>query len=669
MRMGSARLLLGLFLALLAAISLADNGTIQLTSLPTITVADGRSTVTLSAYVRRSSGQPVPDGTQVMFQTTLGTIKDSTIVATSNGVARAILQTGTVAGTATITVNAIGAGANTTLELEFVSDRSLLSSANEYVEIVAPGYMEFSLDQKIIGAAGPGHGAKLRYREIEIDADDLQLNIPAYEVRAKKAHLKMGKVNQDFEELSLKLSGRKGVGTTTIIPLVPVAATAVGEVPLFVETHPHQGIANIRSSGTTPIAELTDPNQFRLEDLSDSTSMVSAKKAIIFPQKKIQFQRASVMVGGVTVMKMPLYEVSLNSASNIITDQMFGIQNNALHIDYPYYLTMKPGETSLFRFSTGQTYGGNTFGADRSLQLGYELAWNRGDEFDGGLALIGTSSRTWDLSAHQYVRFDERTSGTAFFDMPQGQSAFASLNFNKQLVGYGMNVNASESHTLRGNRFNSSTLNFIFDKDPMKLGDLPAKLTVGLNASASDSTTNIQSASQSIAGVHARVQMNPWQLGKFSQFNSSFTATEQTGHNSVQGLAFQANAMLSRQFGSVASAIISYDYLENGFNSGLTGRHQLSLSGQAHRGNFSSTLAAIKALDVDRVSLFADSGYQLSRLWRLSYSYTLDRYIGNTYVDYLAALGFRVGSREIGLTYSGRTKHFGIQLLGAPIGN
>jgi len=666
--MRGAKLVIGLILIFCVALCAADSGTIQLTSLPAVTVADGRSTVTLSAYVHRSSGQPVPDGTQVQFFTTLGTIKDSSLVQTTGGVARAILQTGTIAGSATVTATAISIDATTTMDLEILSDRSLLNSANEYVEIVAPDYLTFSMDQKIVGAAGPHQGAKLRYREIEIDADDLQLNIPAYEVRAKKAHLKMGKLSMDFEELNLKLTSRKGIGVTTIVPTVPAAAAVVGEIPWFVGTRPHEGPVTVNLNGMTPGATITDPTQFDITDLSDSTSMVTAKKAVVFPQRKIQFQKANVIVGGVTVMRMPLCEVSLTTSSNIITDQIIGIQNGAFQVNYPYYLELKPGETSLIRFSTNQTNGETSFGADHALSLGYEMNWNHGDGFDGGLGLVGTSSRTWDFSAHQYVRFDDRTSATGFFDMPQGQSIFTSLSFSKQFTGYGMGLSESDSHTLVGNRFNNDLLDFVIDKDPMKLGEVPAKLTLGVGASATESSALTSSQSQSVLGVHARMQLNPLQLGKFSQFNGSFTATEQTGHNSIQGLAFAANAMVSRQFGSSASAILSYDFLENGFDSGLTGRHQLGLSGQIHRGNFGTNLSMIKMLDVDRVSLFADTGYQLSHQWRLSYSYNLDRYLGSTYVDSLAALGFRIGAREIGLTFSGRTRHFGIQLLGTPMG-
>jgi hypothetical protein len=657
-----------LLIFLLAAFGFGESGNIRLTTLPTITVADGRSTVTVSAYVRRPSGQFVPDGTQVRFDTNLGSFKDVPIVQTVNGVARIVLQTGTVTGTAKITATALGVGAVTTIDVEFLGDRKLLSSANEYVEIVAPSYLMFSLDQRIVGAAGANHGARLRYREIEIEADDLQYNIDASEVRARKAHLKMGKIDQEFEELNLTLTARKGTGTTTLIPATPVTATVIGGVPWFEPTHSRFGVADIRPSSITPLLGLSDSSQFKLQDMSESTSMVSAKKAVVFPQKEVQFQKAAIMVGGVTVLRSALFKVSLQSASNIITDQIFSVQNSQININYPVYLTLKPGETSLLRLSTGQQYGRSS-GVNHGLSLDYELGWNHGDSFDGGLTLSSMTSSNWGINAHQFIRFDERTSATAFVDSPQGKSIFGNLSFNKQFSGWGMSANSSTSRTFRGNQFNNQQVSFIVEKDPVKLGSLPFRTSFGFIAGANSTQSQLGSNSQSSLGVHLRTSLIPRKLDGASQLNGFVTMTEQMGHNTRKGLAFQANASLSRQFGSGAQGLLSYDFYENGFNSGLTGRHQLSFSGGINQGNFSSTISAIRALDVDRFSLFADLGYRLSNAWRLSYGYTLDRFAGSTFVDYTAAIGFRIGMREIGLTYSGQTKRFGIQLLNAGFGN
>ena len=72
-----------------------------------------------------------------------------------------------------------------------------------------------------------------------------------------------------------------------------------------------------------------------------------------------------------------------------------------------------------------------------------------------------------------------------------------------------------------------------------------------------------------------------------------------------------------------------------------------------------------KGLDVDRLSYNLDASYRLNDLMRLSYAYTYERFYGAGYLDYSFVFGYRVGYREIGLTWSHKTKRLGIQVLGA----
>ncbi len=653
--------------ALLAAgvIALADGGNIRLTTLPSMTVADGRSTITISAYVTQTNGKAVPDGTQVIFTTTLGNFKEDSIIRTVNGIARCVLVAGGIPGTATVTATTHGYNAVTTTEIEFVSDRSLLSSAKEFIEVVAPGYMMYNVNERVLAAAGPGRKVQLRYRDISIDADDLQFNIDASEVRAKKAHLKFGKVDQDFDELYMKLSSRRGSGMTTVNPKLPITGTFVGTMPYFETTQAKVGRVRIDASGTELATDQYYATTFAFQSLSDSTSMISSKKAVVFPHKEIQFQKAEILVQGTKILKMPLYEFSLTDSSPIVTDKIFSVNDSQININYPYYLTMKPGQTSLLRFTTGNKYG-RTSSVDRGMSLSYEMAWNRGDEFDGGVTLSDIGRTNWALSARQYMRFDRKSYLTAFAEVPGGKNVYGSVDYNRQLNnGFGVNLDATTSNSLSGARYNNQQLGFSLSKDAVRLGSLPVRWSYGLNANTSNSSTSVASRSQSTVGLNVRTTLMPQRLDKQSSLNASFSIGEQAGRNVRQGLTMNGNANLSRRFGKFGDAMLSYEFMDNGFNSGLTGRHQLSLFTNLRAGRLTTSLSAMRGLDSDRLNLFADLGFRLSSAWRLSYFYTLDRYFGNTYVDYTAALGYRIGFREIGLTYSNRTKKLGIAILGS----
>ncbi len=206
-----------ILLAALAFVGYCQTGYVQVSTYPAAMVADGHSTLTVTAMASSANGTPVPDGTQILFTTDLGTFRSDT-VGTTSGYARAILVAGTISGSATVKVKVLGFGiAPTDVVVQLVADRSLLSSAKEYVEIVSPTYLKYSPQDKVIVAEAVDHGVTIRYREIEIRADIAQLNIPAYELRAKRAIVKIGHSSREYKELNLTLNTRKGHGVTNYV--------------------------------------------------------------------------------------------------------------------------------------------------------------------------------------------------------------------------------------------------------------------------------------------------------------------------------------------------------------------------------------------------------------------------------------------------------------------
>jgi len=71
----------------LAVAAWAGDGAVRLGANPWISLADGRSNVWVTAQVTDHAGRNVPDGTQIVFQTNLGSFRES-VVPTINGMAR-----------------------------------------------------------------------------------------------------------------------------------------------------------------------------------------------------------------------------------------------------------------------------------------------------------------------------------------------------------------------------------------------------------------------------------------------------------------------------------------------------------------------------------------------------------------------------------------------------
>ena len=648
-------------LLLLWAPALAQTGAIRATAYPSMGVADGRSTITVTAEVRTSNGSLAPDGTRVLFSTTGGTFREN-IVSTVNGLARGTLIAPTVPGSVKVTLSAITLNTSSTLDLEFVTDRSVLETAKEYFEISSAGTLVYSTEIRTIAGEAPGRKVVLRYRDIVIEASDLQIEVPTTVLVARDARVIWGKQDVQFKELVFRLNRRFGYGTTRLTrPGLRAEPTGRGFrilPPLEVI-----GLANISAAGVVPRTEVTDINAFTFVDMSELVTLIEAKKIVAYPARDIQFIRANVTVGGVSVRRLPLGQLSSQVSSPIVTDEFLNVTSNQLAIDYPFYLTLRPGETSLLRLRTGAR-SGNGVGATGGTFLDYELRWNRGDEMDGGLTVGGLGRDDWGINVRQSLQLSDRTSASATLDFPQNRSLFGSLNLSHSLPGAQLSLNANGGRNLRGNRFENQQLFVVAEKDPIKLGVLPMRLYLGATGSYQEFRTNSQNRFQSAMGLRSRFQLNPLQLDRRASLNGSLALSALTGRNVQKGVTTVGNMTLLMSPTSTSSLSLSYDFTEDGFSSQLIGRHRLSLESTWNLRHLTMSLYGSRSLDTDRLNAYADISARFARDWRLGWQYGFDRYSGSQFTDMTMLLTYRLGFREVGLSYSSRTKRLGLELFG-----
>jgi len=659
-----------------------NTGVIQLTSFPNAAVADGRSTVQIEADVRDSNGRPVPDGTPVMMSTSLGTFQNP-VVTTQNGVARARLMSGSIAGTAKITASVVLYGASATLDLSFVSDASMLSKAKEYIEVVGDATASYSYDQKMIMASAAKKTVFLRYRDVEIHADRIQVNVASTAVVARNGVLKVGKEQRKFGFLNYTLNQHEGYGTTNYMKKVE-AVEPSGRFMKFLLTDKEQeiyGVAHIKGTGVTPPDSIVDPGLFRFDDLTSSTT-ISARKITAFPQKKLLFESATVYMGTARVMKVPLYQLDLTGSQHLFSDTIFNVNNSQLSLDYPYYLTLKPGVTQLLRLQTGAT---DTSGivANRGVFLNYEYNWDRGDAMQGGVGIQGIGRNDWGLQGTQSWHFGNGGSLSTMLEFPAHQSLYGSINAEQPFKGYQASLDASAGHTLTGTPFNSQNYTATLEKDPFRIGNLPVNLYVGMEAYSdttesvgwfSDPTNELAplleqkiTDSQTAVGPRLRAQSQTWSMGPKSTLDASFSLAKLYGHNALEGLTYNGSLTLNSALAKNLTGLISYGYTEDGFESTLLGRQQVSLQTSFHPGKFRLDFFGVQGLDADRDSYQLEASYQVTHIWRLGYAYQQDRYFGANYSDFDVILGYRIGYKEFGLVWSQKLRRIGFQLLGTTI--
>ncbi len=651
-------------LACLAAASFAQEGVIELTSFPSISVSDGRTPVTISALVRDRSGNLVPNGTQVIFESTLGSFRES-VVTTENGLARATLIAPSVPGIAQVRATAVRFAARQVLELEFVADKSLLDSAKEFIEVTASKTLLYSIQHKTIEASGSERGVSVRYRDIVIKADDVQIHVPSYRIKARNAEVTWAGKVMEVQELVMKLNVRRGIG----MAVYQVEGTRVVQSGPFIVPVPTKrdrlGPVELSSQGLKPFDQRLERSEFAFEDISASLSSVEAKKAVAFPQRDIYFYRSNVKVSGSSVMKVPLFQLNSNSAQPIVTDQFVNVTSTQLNVNYPYFLSLKPGETSLVRLRYGSRFGSGV-GASQGLLLDYEYKWNKGDDMDGGVTFYGMNKSDWGASIRQFVQAGTRTSIAGQVDFPAHKSVNANFSVNQGFDGYSANLsmNMGQSFGSISSGYRSQQVNFIVEKDPTPLGKLPVQLFVGVNAMASRFAGGSLDRSQTAYGFQSRLASRPIRIDDFNTITGSYRINQLFGSGARQSLAHFGNVGLSSTLGPNLGLFTSYTYTDDGFNSLALGRHQLGTEAYWNSSALSLRGYMSKSMDVNRLSAGANARWAVSDLWRLYYNYTLDRYFDGSFMDQNIILGYRLGVREIGLSYSQRTKRIGIEVLG-----
>ena len=658
------RALLSLLLALsaLAAFAVASDGVIIVTTYPSRAVADGKSNITVNAEVRDSVGRLVPDGTQVAFQSKLGDFRES-ILTTQNGLARGILVAGSIAGITQITVSAPAYNATTTIDFEFVATRSQLSSAAEYIEVYSPRYLVYSPDLKLIAAAAPNHGVVVKYRDITIEADDVQVNARTYELKAKRATISTGKQTLVADDLFMKLNSRYGFAVgkfalekqkpTIVFPFLRMTTT-VEEV---------YGVAELVNLQPQAAKQPPLPKQFEFVDLTNALSLVSARRIIAYPQRELLFQKATVFIQASKIMSIPLYRLAISSDMPVFSDQMFAVTNSQLAVDYPYYLDLKPGHSSNVRLKLGNRYGGRT-GASGGAFVDYELRWDQGDKADGGLTVGSIGRKDWGIQVRHYVRTDDSTAANLSLDFPAHSSVLGAANVSKQLKGWQANLSTNWGSSVKGPKYTSQQNYLALERDPIPIKKTPFRLYNGITANTSSLRATGFSSSQQAIGFRSRLQSQQIKLNSNSNMFASFSASKQFGKNVNTLVTLTGNLAAYTQINRHLGGSLTYRYSDDRSSSAFLGRHQLTAESSYDRGKAYLRLYAVRGLDVNRLSTQADASYRFSSLWRVGGQYSFDQILGSRYTDTSLIVGYTLGMREVGLSWSSRTKRIGIEILG-----
>jgi len=642
----------------------ANPGTVQVTSYPTLALADGRSMVNITAEVRDSSGRLVPDGTQVVFGTTIGTLRD-TVVETHSGFARTVLISGSEPGIAKITASVLSFQTNSSLDFEFVKDKALLTSLKDFIELSSSRRIRYVPELKIMETSAKGHGVKLFFRDIELEADSLQLKVPTYEVRAKNAKLKVYGKTLDFNELYFILNRKQGYGLGPgdepyhqYIPAYPYGSWKT-------KTRRRNVIQGIAGGEVKPLPSPIAGSVFDFADLTYGSSEVLASHAVVYPARDIYLQRAEIEVQGRRLLSVQYYRIPVYADVPVLGDQVISLTGSQVSLNYPYYLNLKPGFNSLLRFRSGTAYAGGG-GVGGGNFMDYEMNWSKGSQSDGGLTLSSLGRKDMGVSARQFVRLDDKTSVSAQAQMPTNRSFYTGVQFNRQIGMANLNYSGSYTKSLKGLTYRNMFQTLGLENMPVAIKKTPFQFTYGLTAQQTEYKTDSSHGSQNLLGLRTRLNSNAIPLNKVSNLMTSISLTRRIGTQAGRGLAVQGNMSVNTRLGRNASAYLHYDFLDDDFLSRDLGKHQVGGSFNYDKGPFSLSFFGTKSLDVNRHNVTTNASYMVGPYWHLSGYFSRDVFRSSQFDELTYILGYRIGgAREVGVSWSSRTKRLGLEVFGA----
>ncbi len=624
-------------------------GTISLTATRTTLLADGKHTTVLRAEVRDASGRPVSTNVVVQFQTTSGTLSQTQAQAIG-GFAQVNLTSSPVAGQATVTATVAGQSI-ATLEVLFTDDPQATFEGNNYMLFAGTGYMAYSATDRAIETNGRNGGARMTFRNFEINADRIQLRCDDQTLRAHgNVVLKRGKEVLHATVLYYRLATSEGYA---------IAQDENGNLSTVIVKGEHLRLEPTKSQ--IPYSYINIPDfQIKL--------IIVAKGITYFPGDRLQFRNPKFYQDQVKIMTLPFYELPLGS-DELFSDQFISVGTSGFGLDLPLYFELSPRSTGIVYLKHQQPLGrGYT-----STQPGWAIDILKGyseqgsHRFDGAYGFTGLTRSDWGFRWTHSQEFNQSTQGSFYVEFPHHDSLFSTANLSQQFKAFRWGANLAGGQTFNNGASNTQG-NFYVEATPHRLaGSKAIQFTMGTTLVTNNTLShdaNIQSYQETTEGVNLRAFTRPLALDKRTTLVNSLSVGQQWSDKGHNGATTQATIAMDHTLAGGGSVNLTYDFLTQPTGALISdGKHRVSGTyALLLQKRFQVRVSGSAYLDVPDSGLLADLSYKIDNHWRFLGSATLQRFQNTSYQDLEFTLGRRLGARELQLTYSTFTRRISFDL-------
>lgn len=617
---------------------------IRLSVSPSILLADGKSVALVSAEVRDDRGSLVPDGTQVQFSTSLGILRD-TVVSTSAGIARTQLTSATLPGVATITATIPGASAFEEICVTFTDDPEMLRQRVNLYLFASPQYLAYSADWRCVEALSAEQKAEVVIGNLRVQARSYQYRLDNDLLIAEGAVLTRGKRTLTAEKL--RYHPRRDEGQAVLAEEGRIREI-IFKGPLW-EQEP---------------VTISRPDAYTYTDLSASELLFVAESAALLPGERIQFRRVKLYIAGQKLLSMPMYDLSFRTGE-ALGQQIIGVNSGGVAIDLPFYYVVSPQSVGALRLRHAQRVGRAVYAIRPGWSLDLEHSYSRLGVMEGAFSLTSLIRGDWGIRWNHTQWLSQNASTHLYVDVPAHRNLYLSSGLSYGFGGGRIGLNLSGGQNLVGTRYRDLRSDMYIESTPLKLSS-QLKMTVATTFSSRTSEFADKRVRAEGAGLRSRLYTTPLRLAGFT-VNSSLMASYLWGNSQTTGGSLLATVSASRGLWDGALLSLTYDYTHDRLvQTAGYGKHRLSgMFAWSAGQRLNLSLVGTRVLDHDSLTLFADASYRLSDLWRIGANLSYNRFQRTHYNDVEFSIGYRLGVRELLLTWSSLTRRWQVDLIAA----
>ncbi|MBW3625063.1 MAG: Ig-like domain-containing protein [Armatimonadetes bacterium] len=576
--------------------------TIQLIASRDTLRADGYSRAVITAEVRDGSGRIVPDGTEVRFSTTLGTIDP--IATTEAGRARTNLISAASPGFASISATA--GKTYREMRILFLSEGESKPERANVLPMEAE-YIAYSSESRILEGTGR---ARVRMGSVNVLADRIQIDVDRTRIVAESLPsspgltITDGKTTWLARRLTYDWPGSQGIieqeeGTFEYLgPPLALGKPTPGPLPA---------------------------NTFEMVDLEEQTVMwITAKRAALFPNQRIHFKSAEIRPGGKKILALPFQSMPL-TASLGESEQFIGLGTQGVTLDVPYYVSLTDQSSTSFRLGWNQTQG--SFGAvDPGLGLDLRHRIFSGERGEDTLNLSRITSKNWGAWYRHNRNWSPSLQTSGFVEFPEHRDLFAAGNAYFQAEQFTAALSAS---TFKPQGFNPSyvtDLSLESRRKPLGNTGLNYSLISSSGLSIGAGTRNYRQS------LLVRATKPSWTWGERTTAMTTFSVGQVlAGHS--KGLTADALINVNHRLGQRSYLGANYAYNQRPGYTNLMSKHRLGanllLGGEKF--NFFTTLSM--SLDRPQTSIISSLDYDVSSRLRLGFRNIYFKYADLPYSD------------------------------------